>query len=165
MTYWAWAGPILPPVIHDALDATVAEAYGWPVDLTEQEILVRLVALNKERVEEEEAGIMRYLRPEYQAPETQAVQQTLDIEVAIEARGTADAAVLSSDASVVDWPAALPERMLAVQRVLASAGGPVTAEALATRFTGARRDTITQLLETLVALGQARRLDDGVYAA
>ena len=163
MTYWAWAGPILPPVIHDALDATVAEAYGWPVDLTEQEILVRLVALNKERVEEEEAGIIRYLRPEYQAPQTQAVQQTLDIEIA--ARATADAAVLSSDASVVDWPAALPERMLAVQRVLGSAGGPVTAEALATRFTGARRDTITQLLETLVALGQGRRLDDGVYAA
>ncbi len=42
--------------IHDDLDAAVAEAYGWPVDLADEEILARLVALNHERAEEERRG-------------------------------------------------------------------------------------------------------------
>jgi len=32
--------------LHDELDVAVAEAYGWPVDLTTEEILERVVALN-----------------------------------------------------------------------------------------------------------------------
>ena len=34
---------------HQTLDATVATAYGWPVDLSDEEILRRLLALNRER--------------------------------------------------------------------------------------------------------------------
>ena len=34
---------------HDTLDAAVAYAYGWPADLTDAEILERLLALNLER--------------------------------------------------------------------------------------------------------------------
>ena len=34
---------------HDTLDAAVADAYGWPADLTDAEILERLLALNLER--------------------------------------------------------------------------------------------------------------------
>lgn len=56
--------------IHDDLDAAVAEAYGWPANLTEQETLARLVALNAERADEERRGIVRWLRPEFQAPGT-----------------------------------------------------------------------------------------------
>lgn len=40
---------------HDAIDALVAEAYGWPADLPDEEILTRLVALNKERAAERRA--------------------------------------------------------------------------------------------------------------
>jgi len=54
--------------LHDDLDAAVAKAYGWPVDLPEAEILVRLVDLNLERAAEEKRGLVRWLRPEYQAP-------------------------------------------------------------------------------------------------
>lgn len=54
--------------LHDQLDAAVAEAYGWPVDLPPAEIVARLVALNAERKAEEEAGTVRWLRPEYQEP-------------------------------------------------------------------------------------------------
>jgi len=32
--------------LHDELDAAVAETYGWPVDITDEEILSRLVALS-----------------------------------------------------------------------------------------------------------------------
>jgi type II restriction/modification system DNA methylase subunit YeeA len=34
---------------HKALDEAVAAAYGWPADLSDDEILARLFALNQER--------------------------------------------------------------------------------------------------------------------
>ncbi|EJF08568.1 hypothetical protein O71_20202, partial [Pontibacter sp. BAB1700] len=60
--------------LHTELDASVAAAYGWPANLPEEEILERLVALNKERAAEEARGLVRWLRPEYQNP--QGTQQT-----------------------------------------------------------------------------------------
>lgn len=54
--------------LHDRLDAAVAEAYGWPADLPAAEIVARVVALNKERAAEEAEGVVRWLRPEFQAP-------------------------------------------------------------------------------------------------
>jgi hypothetical protein len=56
---------------HDTIDALVAEAYGWPADLPDEEIIARLVVLNKERAAEEAKGLIRWLRPEYQAPDYQ----------------------------------------------------------------------------------------------
>lgn len=52
--------------LHDDIDAAVAEAYGWPADLGDEEIVARLVALNAERRAEEKAGKVRWLRPDYQ---------------------------------------------------------------------------------------------------
>ena len=34
---------------HAALDAAVAAAYGWPADLADDEVLARLLTLNRER--------------------------------------------------------------------------------------------------------------------
>ena len=34
---------------HRALDEAVAAAYGWPVDLNDEEVLRRLLALNRKR--------------------------------------------------------------------------------------------------------------------
>ncbi|BBI72512.2 hypothetical protein HAALTHF_21870n [Vreelandella aquamarina] len=79
---------------HDALDRAVFNAYGWD-DLAkalvglpgattplpdkpaaqaeaEEELLMRLVALNKQRTAEEAQGKVRWLRPDYQAPEEAA---------------------------------------------------------------------------------------------
>ena len=39
--------------VHERLDAAVAAAYGWPADLSDAEVLERLLALNLERYEEE----------------------------------------------------------------------------------------------------------------
>lgn len=54
--------------LHRQLDVAVAQAYGWPADLSPGEIVARLVALNAERAAEEQAGHVRWLRPDYQLP-------------------------------------------------------------------------------------------------
>jgi hypothetical protein len=48
---------------HKKLDAAVASAYGWPADLTDEQILERLLALNLERAAEE-AKASKVKRPE-----------------------------------------------------------------------------------------------------
>jgi hypothetical protein len=63
--------------IHDELDAAVLDAYGWHHDISDEEILERLVALNAERAEEERNGLIRWLRPEYQAPDEVGRQQVI----------------------------------------------------------------------------------------
>ncbi|MEW5994168.1 MAG: DNA methyltransferase, partial [Candidatus Zixiibacteriota bacterium] len=52
--------------LHDQLDSEVARAYGWPVDLSDDEILERLVAFNEARAADERRGFIRWLRPDYQ---------------------------------------------------------------------------------------------------
>jgi hypothetical protein len=59
--------------LHERIDRLVFEAYGWPETLSEDEILSRLVALNRQRLAEEAKGIVRWLRPEYQIPRFGAV--------------------------------------------------------------------------------------------
>jgi hypothetical protein len=54
--------------IHDELDMAVFAAYGWSQNISDDEILERLVSLNAERAVEERNGLIRWLRPEYQAP-------------------------------------------------------------------------------------------------
>jgi hypothetical protein len=43
------ARPAWLDLAHRALDAAVLDAYGWPHDLCDEEILARLLALNRER--------------------------------------------------------------------------------------------------------------------
>ena len=70
--------------IHDELDAAVLEAYGW-ADLhpltpeREPELLTRLVALNHERAAEEQRGHIRWLRPDYQAPNNAPLRPPTDL--------------------------------------------------------------------------------------
>ena len=67
--------------IHEGLDAAVFAAYGWPGTLSDEGILERLVALNHERAAEEAAGKIRWLRPEFQNPQTgepKKTQQSFD---------------------------------------------------------------------------------------
>ena len=54
--------------LHEQIDEAVADAYGWPCDLAPADIVARIVALNAERNAEEEAGKIRWLRPDYQGP-------------------------------------------------------------------------------------------------
>lgn len=141
---------------HDAIDALVAEAYGWPANLADEEILTRLVALNKERAAEEARGLIRWLRPEFQAPDYKApVTQSLDF--------GETAAVLPDN--VIPWPGTLPEQVSAIQQVLASAAQPLAPQDVARAFKGKRASTVRPVLDALAGIGMARRLSDGRYAA
>lgn len=55
------------------------------------------------------------------------------------------------------WPKSLAEQAKAVRGVLAGAGGAVTPADVAKSFSRGNVDTIAELLDTLVSLGQARR--------
>ncbi|MHB1415958.1 MAG: hypothetical protein ACYC1C_11950, partial [Chloroflexota bacterium] len=43
-------------MLHRRLDEAVCDAYGWPHDLSDDEILARLLALNLERSATSDAG-------------------------------------------------------------------------------------------------------------
>ncbi|MCI5042298.1 MAG: class I SAM-dependent DNA methyltransferase [Donghicola eburneus] len=141
--------------LHDQIDAAVAEAYGWPVDLSDEDILFRLVALNKERAEEEARGHIRWLRPDYQNPEGRvaAKGKTKDMDLGVTAK-----------VEKAPWPKTLPDQIAAVREALTEMG-EATPDQIARRFMRARTNSVQPLLESLAALGQAELVEDGRYAA
>jgi hypothetical protein len=148
--------------LHDELDAAVFDAYGWPTDLEDEAILQRLVDLNAARAAEEAAGRVRWLRPDYQAPDEAPAQAAL-LETA-NAPGRSERP--GTHPTRRQWPASLPEQAQAVRAALAAAAGPVDAGTLAALFgrrTQKRLAQISELLEMLAALGQARAVGDGRY--
>ncbi len=141
--------------LHDEIDEAVEEAYGWPTDLATEEILFRLVELNAARAAEERAGLVRWLRPEFQ--QAGAAQVGLGIEAEEEE-------VKSAKTGKTAWPDSLPERVRAVRDYLRTASGPSEVDEVAKRFARARKLDVKAILETLAALGQARVEGSGYWA-
>lgn len=164
--------------IHDDLDAAVCAAYGWPATLSDDEILERLVALNAQRAAEEAGGLIRWLRPEFQNPSA-AKQQSLDL-LEDESRTPhgprggrrtphaprEDDPTRSAGSTAGQkhtWPKGRAAQAKAVLAALRDCPAPVAGEELAQRFSRAPRETVDELLQALVALGQARRTRGGKY--
>jgi hypothetical protein len=142
---------------HDAIDSAVAEAYGWPADLSDEDILTRLVALNKVRAAEEAKGQIRWLRPEFQSPGAAApqVNATLDL----------GDAPIAAPATIIPWPKTLAEQVSTVATLLAASQAPQHPNEIARAIKGTNAKGVTPVLDALTAIGQARRLVDGRYAA
>jgi hypothetical protein len=134
--------------LHDDVDRAVAEAYGWPPDISTEDVLFRLVELNAARAAEERAGLVRWLRPEFQ--NVTAAQVGFGVEAQPE-----EAQPARSVRS--PWPPSLPERVSAVRNFLLQTPAPVPPETVARTFVRARSPEVSAFLETLVALGQATR--------
>jgi len=117
------------------------------------------VALNAERAKEEASGLVRWLRPDYQNPGGAQPQQTaLAVELESEAKPR------KKLAGKLAWPNTLSERVKAVSTALATVKEPVTAPEMAKRFVRARAADVEEILETLCAMGKARRgKADGTY--
>jgi hypothetical protein len=148
--------------LHNELDAAVASAYKWTGNLKDEEILEKLVALNKERAIEEARGLVRWLRPEYQNPK--GVQQTV---INVDAT-TED--ITSGNAELYEWPKTLADQAHATQRILQQQKLPVSATELVKLFKPARGTTkesrkaqLESLLETFHTLGLVRKTESGSY--
>jgi len=156
------SGILLP--LHDELDAAVAEAYGWPADLAEQDVLARLVALNAERAAEEAEGTIRWLRPEYQArlaAPAKARQAKLDLGVPKAPKRGRPPAPAKIPAR--KWPTDLPSQMQAVRSALLTLGGRAAPDAVRRVFTRGPLPRVAEILATLAALGYAAAEADGTY--
>ena len=160
--------------IHDDLDGAVFDAYGWPPTLTDDEVLERLVELNHERAEEEKGGLVRWLRPEFQAPDAASARvpgkelsrEPQLLEAKKVALGTASPGLPKATTKKMKkprqpWPSTVPAQVQAVRSALLDEQPPVTAQVLARRFEGRKAPKIQEILETLVMLGQARRVEGG----
>jgi hypothetical protein len=144
--------------LHQQLDEAVAGAYGWPATLSDAEIITCLVQLNQQRIAEEAAGTVRYLRPEYQAPGQQAA-------LALPAATTTAVPVATAEAQ--PWPAELAQQMFAVRSIVQQAGGEALSSAqVAGRFRRTKADKVKPLLDTLAMMSLVRHLEpEDTYAA
>ncbi len=160
--------------LHDELDTAVFEAYGWS-DLgkllvgrpgattplsdktaeqaeAEEELLCRLVALNHQRAAEEAQGHIRWLRSDYQAPDSQQSSAKLDITDNKPAENS------SPSGKKEIWPKDIPAQVETVRKALAI--GPQTDAAIAAQFKRIPLKGVRQILEALTALGHVSKTGD-----
>ena len=169
--------------IHDDIDCATFEAYGWS-DLipalvgkpgatapsphktpeqeeAEEELLARLVALNRERAEEERRGIVHWLRPDYQIPKLGHKVKAPEAAEQVEANLVLPEAAKGKPA----WPREELDRIRTLRDILSRATAPASAEMLSAAFKGRdsapRRKAVQKALETLAAAGAAQRAGDG----
>jgi hypothetical protein len=146
---------------HEALDAAVAAAYGWPADLAEEEMLTRLVALNRQRAQEEAQGLVRWLRPDYQRPRFGAPGRMGEqVEAALPVPVTAAA-------SKPAFPTDAVGRVAAVLATLAGTPAPIGAATIAEHFRQGLRveRAIRDILISLARVGEISTLDGGQHFA
>jgi hypothetical protein len=148
--------------VHDDLDGLVTEAYGWSWPEEPASILDRLVALQAQRIAEEAAGQVRWIRPAYQRArvglggDAAAEGTALDL-----AADNSAAPVASSASSRMSWPSDAIGQ-ITVLRTMAAVT-PLSVEDAVRRLTGAKRDLVARHLETLALLGEVRDVGDGRY--
>ncbi len=118
--------------LHERLDSAVAAAYAWPANLADDDVLARIVALNRERAREEASGTVRWLRPAYQIPRFGTVRQRLDL-TGVAAGQDAVARVKPT------FPSDDVQQTAAVMAALADATTPMDAPSIAARFRQGRR--------------------------
>lgn len=133
--------------IHDELDIAVFDAYGWPHNLTDGEILEKLVALNAERAEEEKNGIIRWLRPDYQAPNQLATQKEIE---GIELEDKTMIAPIEPQ----KFPTKFKDQLAAIRELLRTQEREWTETQIAEQFQGkTKTGIIANCLEILEELG------------
>lgn len=116
----------------------------------EQAILQFLVDLNHERAAEEAAGKIRYLRPDFQDPEGTQKAETAKLDLPEEK--LTETKVLATKRK---WPKALPDQVTALQPLITELGpDPDLLSKAFGRQSKKRQTEITQIIETLQALGQ-----------
>ncbi|MDH6269774.1 hypothetical protein M2360_005203 [Rhizobium sp. SG_E_25_P2] len=148
--------------LHEKLDLAVAEAYGWPADLPEEDLLARLVALNKERAKEEKRGHVRWLRPDYQIPRFGSEKEKHEqLEVDL---GEASLAEISGPKPA--FPSDERDQTPAVLHQLMAADSFIDAETIASAFKQGRKcvGPVQAVLAALYRMGLVSTSDGKHYA-
>ena len=162
--------------LHDDIDRAVLDAYGWsdlapalvgrpgattpsphksPAQVAaEDQLLVRLVALNQARQAAEARGEIDWLRPDYQiprlrnkAPQPDRAQQD-----------AADLGTFAEDALALPWPGDGLDQIRAVRSILAASTAPLAPQDIARRFRGGRNRAarVETVLRHMVETGMVR---------
>ncbi|MBL8882985.1 MAG: class I SAM-dependent DNA methyltransferase [Hyphomicrobium sp.] len=159
--------------LHEKLDAEVFKAYGWPATLSDEEILERLVALNKQRAEEEKAGKVKWLRPDYQIPRFGSDVERTRLEeerrrARDEERAAARQGALELEDDLQEMKPKFPTgnelaETAAVMGVLASATDAITIEQIARIFSQGKQieKRVALTILALARLGHLSSTDNG----
>jgi hypothetical protein len=158
--------------LHDSLDRAVFDAYNWS-DLAERlvgcagattplpekseaqgvaegDLLSRLVELNGARAIEENRGIYRWLRPEFQRTAAATVMDQSVIEIVAE-----DGLNTSLSISRAAWPKKMRDQVAAVRGILSRQSLPT--EAIAAQFQRSPKAAVQAVLDALEDLAMVRR--------
>lgn len=144
--------------LHEMIDASVADAYGWPADLDEQGLLERILALNADRAAQEARGEVAWLRPDYQAARFGKGA------FAVEHAGVDT--VAAKQPTLPLFPTRREAQPLAVIDALSKAGAPLSVAAIAAGFRkgGPRIETrVREVLDVLNRYGHVASPANDVY--
>jgi hypothetical protein len=138
----------------------VFKAYGWPESLSDEEILTRLVELNHERAAEEKAGLVRWLRPDYQIPR---FGKAVDKQAAKEEGAQIVVPLDAEKTRKPSFPTDAVARTAAVFATLAAAITPLDAATIASGFRQGKRieKQIGAVLMSLARLGHVAIANGG----
>jgi hypothetical protein len=141
--------------LHEQIDVAVASAFGWSVDLSEEDILQRLVKLNVERSMEERRGLIRWLRPDYQIGKIGPLAHNADRVQTITVAGRSRLQRT--------FPTEEKAQAGEVLDLLARSRQPLTPRRISERFKNGDRIAaeIEDVLKSLDRLGQAETFDNG----
>lgn len=141
----------------------MAQVYGWPADLPDEEILTRLVALNTERSKEEARGNVRWLRLDYQVPRFGSASEKAALADTQHGLDLCEAEVTPGAALRVAFPASDAEQTRAVMAALLAASRPLSPDALASDFKQGRkvRGKVASVLTSLARMGVIATTADG----
>ena len=142
--------------LHQRLDQAVAAAYGWPNDLSDAQIVDRLIVLNQHRAEQEACGEVRFLRPGYQATRVTMTGRPRTAEINL------PSAPVRTNLSLE--PGEMASNLLTIMR---KAGVPMPSKLLIDEFDGGRaavRRQVEQTLAVLAVTGAVQRSDAGWFA-
>jgi hypothetical protein len=131
-------------------------ARGGPdAEALEQAILTRLVALNHERAAEEKRGLIRWLRPDYQASGAVTAPAAEQSEITLaDGNSFTETPTHRSTETPPPWPETMAEQVVAVRKLIPSIGqDPESLAACFGRKSAKRTAQITAILDTLKALG------------
>lgn len=145
--------------LHETIDALTAEAYEWPHDLGDEEIVSRLVALNLERAKEEAQGSVMWLRPSYQVQRfSKQGSKNMELEVT--------PAATTVDDRKPPFPKQRDLQLLAVEAVINSTSTGTDAVSIARSFQNGGRKIearVAQMLMNLSIYGHIRATPDGRF--